>query len=101
MWSMIHFSHFESIEVGSLLELKQCLHWEKKQLSPLGVSKRSKTPSNTLLEYISLKYHAVLGHPGILRGKNMVDSQFSSSDGLIVPDLDIYQSVRARRLLRV
>ena len=74
MWSMIHFSHFESIEVGSLLELKQCLHWEKKQLSPLGVSKRSKTPSNTLLEYISLKYHAVLGHPGILRGKNMVDS---------------------------
>ena len=98
---MIHFSHFESIEVGSLLELKQCIHWEKKQLSPLGVPKRSKTPSNTLLEYISHKYHAVLGHAGILRGKNMVDSQFSSSDGLIVPDLDIYQSVRARRLLRV
>ena len=46
----------------------------EKQLSPLGVSKRSKTPSNTLLEYISLKYHAVLGHPGILRVKNMVDS---------------------------
>ena len=46
----------------------------EKQLSPLGVSKRSKTPSNTLLEYISHKYHAVLGHPGILRGKNMVDS---------------------------
>ena len=41
---------------------------------PLGVPKRSKTPPNTILEYISHKYHAVLGHAGILRGKNMVDS---------------------------
>ena len=30
-----------------------------------------------------------------------IHTQFSSSDGLIVPDLDIYPSLRARRLLRV
>ena len=31
----------------------------------------------------------------------LIHTQFSSSDGRIVPDLDIYRSLRARRLLRV
>ena len=102
MWLMIHFSHFESIEVGSLLELKQCIHWEKKRLSPLGVPKRSKTPSThywSIYHTNTMQFWAI---QAFLEAKTwLIHTQFSSSDGLIVPDLDIYPSLRARRLLRV
>ena len=53
MVSILEFSLKSALKLGLQQSSNNALHWEKRQLTPLGASERSKTQLNTPLGYIT------------------------------------------------